>query len=190
MLGMPSKLGRAEHAETANVSANRPVQCPTLIAILGHATPTRRPLRVRDVPPEVLGTPERGDPSARQRPRRPPDRTRPRIPPRMTAPLPDVVLFTRTGCHLCDEAREILRALLAERAAQGRPAPRLLERDIETDPALHDAFFTTIPVIEVGDRRLELATSPARIRRLLDDALADADAADPSADAIARPGSR
>jgi hypothetical protein len=89
----------------------------------------------------------------------------------MTAPLPDVVLYARAGCHLCDDAREMLRALLAERAVQGRPQPRLLERDIDTDPALHDAFFQTIPVIEIGDRRLELATSPARIRRLLDDAL-------------------
>src|SRR5262245_55528438 len=108
----------------------------------------------------------------------------------MTAPLPDVVLYARAGCHLCDDAREILRALLAERAAQGRAQPRLLERDIESDPELLQAFFTAIPVVEVGDRRLELATSPARIRRLLDEALADADAADPSADAIARPGSR
>jgi hypothetical protein len=89
----------------------------------------------------------------------------------MTALLPDVVLYARAGCHLCDDAREMLRALLAERAVQGRPQPRLLERDIDTDPALHDAFFQTIPVIEIGDRRLELATSPARIRRLLDDAL-------------------
>ena len=106
----------------------------------------------------------------------------------MTAPLPDVVLFARAGCHLCDDAREILRALLAERAAQGRAQPRLLERDIDTVPALHDAFFQTIPVVEVGDRRLELATSPARIRRLLDEVLADADAVD--ADAVARPGTR
>jgi hypothetical protein len=89
----------------------------------------------------------------------------------MTAPLPDVVLYARAGCHLCDDAREMLRALLAERAVQGRPQPRVLERDIDTDPALHDAFFQTIPVIDIGDRRLELATSPARIRRLLDDAL-------------------
>src|SRR5690349_20499140 len=102
----------------------------------------------------------------------------------MTTPLPDVVLYARAGCHLCDDAREILRALLAERAAQGRPEPRLLERDIESDPRLHDAFFTTIPVIEIGERRLELATSPARIRRLLDDVLDGA----ASADAIAGPG--
>ena len=104
----------------------------------------------------------------------------------MTAPLPDVVLYARAGCHLCDDAREILRALLAERAAQGRPEPRLLERDIDDDPELQKAFFTMIPVIEVADRRLELATSPARIRRLLDEAFEAAD----EAGAVAHPGPR
>jgi hypothetical protein len=87
------------------------------------------------------------------------------------APLPDLVLYGRPGCHLCVEAREILRSLLAERAATGRPAPRLLERDITTDSDLHRAFLTTIPVVELAGRRLELATSPAKLRRLLDDVL-------------------
>ena len=65
----------------------------------------------------------------------------------MTAPLPDVVLYAQRR-DLCDDAREILRALLAERAAQGRPGPRLLERDIDDDPELQKAFFSDDP----GDR--------------------------------------
>jgi hypothetical protein len=94
-----------------------------------------------------------------------------RPPAEAAAPLPDLVLFGRPGCHLCDETREILLALLAERTATGRPAPRLLERDITTDPELHRAFLTTIPVVEIGGRRLELATSAAKLRRLLDEVL-------------------
>jgi hypothetical protein len=86
-------------------------------------------------------------------------------------PLPDVVLYGRPGCHLCDETRELLRALLAERGHDGRSTPRLLERNIELDPELHRRFLTTIPVIEVGDRRVELATSAAQVRRLLDETL-------------------
>ena len=85
-------------------------------------------------------------------------------------------LYTRPGCHLCDDARSVLEALLAERAAAGLPSPILVERDIETDDEWQRAFVATIPVIEMGDRRLELALSPARIRRLLADAL-DAPAA-------------
>ncbi len=82
----------------------------------------------------------------------------------------DLVLYARPGCHLCDEAREVVTAILAERLAAGKPAPRLVERDITTDPALERELFTTIPVLELGERRLELAASAARIRRFLDGA--------------------
>lgn len=90
--------------------------------------------------------------------------------PTEMAPLPDLVLYGRPDCHLCDEAREILGALLAERAAAGRPAPPIVERNIDDDPRLQDRFFATIPVVEIGERRLELATSAGKIRRLLDEA--------------------
>ena len=83
-------------------------------------------------------------------------------------PLPDLVLYMRAGCHLCDDAREILQALLAERVAAGRATPRLVERDIDSDPDLQRRFFATIPVVELGAERVELATSPAKLRRLLD----------------------
>jgi hypothetical protein len=86
-------------------------------------------------------------------------------------PLPDLVLYSRPGCGLCDETRMLLTALLAERAAADRPRPRLLERDIETDPALERAYFASIPVVELGDHRLELVTSLAKLRRLLADVL-------------------
>jgi hypothetical protein len=81
--------------------------------------------------------------------------------------IPDLILYSRPGCHLCDDARTALTALLAQRAEADRPTPQLVERDITTDPAWERAYFTTIPVVELGDRRLELATSPAKIRALL-----------------------
>jgi hypothetical protein len=43
--------------------------------------------------------------------------------------------------------------------------------DIDTDPAWQRAYFASIPVVELGDRRLELATSAARLRRLFSDVL-------------------
>jgi hypothetical protein len=86
-------------------------------------------------------------------------------------PLPDLVLYGKPGCHLCDEARGVLEALLAERTKSGRPTPTLRERDITAEPELDAAFHATIPVVELGGRRLELATSPARLRRLLDENL-------------------
>jgi hypothetical protein len=87
------------------------------------------------------------------------------------APLPDLVLYGRPGCGLCAETRTILLALQEQRARAGLAVPTLVERDIETDPAWERAFFTTIPVVELGDRRLELATSAAKLRRLLSDVL-------------------
>jgi hypothetical protein len=87
------------------------------------------------------------------------------------APLPDLVLYGRAGCHLCDDAHAALAALLGERASAGLSVPALVERDIETNAAWHDAFFQTIPVVELGDRRVELATSVAKLRRLLTDVL-------------------
>ena len=87
------------------------------------------------------------------------------------APLPDLVLYGRPGCGLCDETRAILTALLDERQRTGLATPALEERDIETDPAWQSAFFASIPVVELGDRRLELATSAAKLRRLMADVL-------------------
>jgi hypothetical protein len=87
------------------------------------------------------------------------------------APLPDLVLYGRAGCHLCDEARTMLAALFDERAQARLPIPTLVERDIETNPAWQQAYFATIPVVELGDRRLELATSVVKLRRLMTDVL-------------------
>lgn len=89
----------------------------------------------------------------------------------MTTVLPDLLLYTRPGCHLCDDARAMLEALLAERAAEGLAVPRLREIDIAADPALERTYHATIPVVELAGRQVDLATSPGRLRRLLGDVL-------------------
>jgi hypothetical protein len=89
----------------------------------------------------------------------------------VTPPLPDLVLYTRPGCHLCDEARAAIQAILEDRAARSRPIARLIERDIARDPDLERAFFDRIPVVELGGDRLELAISPSRLRRWIDEHL-------------------
>jgi hypothetical protein len=86
-------------------------------------------------------------------------------------PLPDLILYGRPDCGLCDEARTLLLALLAEREAAGLPRPLLREIDIESDPAAERAFFASIPVVELAGRRLETVTSAAKLRRLLADVL-------------------
>jgi hypothetical protein len=89
----------------------------------------------------------------------------------MTVSRPEIVLYTRAGCHLCDETRTMLQSLLEDRAGRGQRTATVRERDIAADPELERAWFTSIPVLEAGGRRLELATSPAAIRRFLAEAL-------------------
>ncbi len=55
-----------------------------------------------------------------------------------------VTLYTRKECHLCDQARSDLESL------QAKYPHRLVEIDIDTDPALQKAYLVEIPVIEVG----------------------------------------
>jgi hypothetical protein len=90
------------------------------------------------------------------------------IPP---PPADRVVLYGAEGCHLCETAREVVVAHLASRTASGRPVAGLVEVDIHSDVRLARAFLETIPVLEAGAMRLELATSPSRIRVFLDAAL-------------------
>jgi hypothetical protein len=86
-------------------------------------------------------------------------------------PLPDLILYGRPGCGLCDEARVMLDTILRDRSDRGLPVPRIVERDIDGHADLHRAYFATIPVIEFGDRRLETVTSLAKVRRLLDEVI-------------------
>ena len=89
----------------------------------------------------------------------------------MTTPLPSLLLYGRPGCHLCEDARAVLDALLADRRARGLPAPALEERSIEGDEALQQRYALTIPVLTFGDHELELATTAAKLRRFLAQAL-------------------
>jgi hypothetical protein len=87
------------------------------------------------------------------------------------AQIPEIVLYTRQGCTLCEETRENLLALLGQRVAEGLTAPHLVERDIDSDPALELAFFDRIPVVELGGRRVELAIGIVKLRKLLTEVL-------------------
>jgi glutaredoxin len=59
-----------------------------------------------------------------------------------------VTLYSRPGCHLCDEARESLQRV------QTRAAFTLHEVDITTDDELHKRYLVRIPVVSVGDEDL------------------------------------
>jgi glutaredoxin len=56
-------------------------------------------------------------------------------------PTPEVTVYGRPGCHLCDEALAVLRRLRAEAGFA------LHTVDIEDDPQLLRAYLERIPVI-------------------------------------------
>jgi glutaredoxin len=75
-----------------------------------------------------------------------------------------VVLYSRPGCHLCDEAREAILALLL-----GRDGVELREVDIESDERLLAAYLERIPVVEVGGEVVsELVLDRQRFVAMLD----------------------
>ena len=94
------------------------------------------------------------------------------MPSEMTsAAIPQILLYTRPGCHLCEETRATLQSLLEDRAALGQAIAAVHEIDITIDPDTERRNFDVIPVVELGDRRLELAISPAKLRRFIAEAL-------------------
>jgi glutaredoxin len=75
-----------------------------------------------------------------------------------------VTLYTRPGCHLCDQARDAILRMRDEGAAF-----ELDEIDIETDDELHRAYLERIPVVAVdGELVCELILDIGALRARLD----------------------
>jgi glutaredoxin len=73
-----------------------------------------------------------------------------------------IVLYTRAGCHLCDEAKDLLRKFSA------RLRLSMNEVDIDLDAALVERFGDRVPVLEVdGKVRMWGKWNPALLERTL-----------------------
>jgi glutaredoxin len=62
--------------------------------------------------------------------------------------VPVVTLFGKPGCHLCDEARDLVR-----RVCDGR-AVELREIDVTLDPTLNREYGERIPVLALNGEEL------------------------------------
>ncbi len=85
----------------------------------------------------------------------------------------EIVLYSRPGCHLCEETRTMLEALLASRVTLGLDVPALVERNIEEDDDWQRRYLLVIPVVACAGRELELATKPGALGRFLAEVLGD-----------------
>ncbi len=75
----------------------------------------------------------------------------------------EVTLYTRSGCHLCDEAKAAMAPLLREFGAT------LREVDIEQDAGLRERYTNDVPVIFLGSRKIaKHRLDPAQFRRQLE----------------------
>ena len=63
-------------------------------------------------------------------------------------PVRGVTLYTRPGCHLCEEAKAAIAPLLREFGAT------LREIDIDQDPELKKQYGSDVPVIFIGARKV------------------------------------
>jgi hypothetical protein len=60
----------------------------------------------------------------------------------------DLLLIGKPGCHLCDDARDVVTAVRAELAATpGAPEVRFSEQSILDDAALAERYAEEIPVV-------------------------------------------
>lgn len=74
-----------------------------------------------------------------------------------------VTVYTRVGCHLCDEAKELLERYGLE--------PELV--DIDADPQLRERYTTCVPVVVIdGKERFRGRVNEVLLRRLLSGARA------------------
>jgi glutaredoxin len=72
--------------------------------------------------------------------------------------MPQVVLYTRQGCHLCDDALVVL--------LRHGLQPRLV--DIDAEPALREKYNECVPVVEIdGKVRFRGRVNEVLLARLL-----------------------
>jgi glutaredoxin len=82
----------------------------------------------------------------------------------LAAPI-DVTIYSRPGCHLCQEAKKQIAPLLKSSGA------RLTEINIDTDPELRARYDYDVPVIFMGSRKVaKHKVDLTQFRRQLQDA--------------------
>ena len=73
-----------------------------------------------------------------------------------------VTLYGKAGCCLCDEAREAVATVRAERGFE------LEEVDVSLDPVLHRRYGERIPVVAIDGEELRAPRGRAALREVLD----------------------
>lgn len=77
----------------------------------------------------------------------------------------DLTIYSRPGCHLCEEAKAVIHPLIKEFGATVR------EVNIDQDEELAERYSWDIPVIFIGARKVaKHRVDPRQFRRQLEEA--------------------
>jgi glutaredoxin len=72
--------------------------------------------------------------------------------------MTEVIFYTRAGCHLCDDAKQVLRS----------EGVTFTEVDIDSDAALRALYNEEVPVIFIAGRKaFKYHVDPHELRRRL-----------------------
>jgi glutaredoxin len=73
-----------------------------------------------------------------------------------------VTVYTRSGCHLCDEAKQVVESV------RRRAAFDYEEFDIDSDPQLRELYNEEVPVIAIdGKKAFKYRVTPAKLLKKL-----------------------
>jgi glutaredoxin len=73
-----------------------------------------------------------------------------------------VTLYTRSGCHLCSEAKQVIESV------RRRTAFDYEEFDIDSDPRLRQLYNEEVPVIAIdGKKAFKYRVTPAELLKRL-----------------------
>lgn len=82
-----------------------------------------------------------------------------------------LTLIGKPDCHLCDVAREVVDAVIAELPDQKAERIEIVEASIADDPALYELWWEKIPVVLIdGELHAHWRVSPDRLRQRLEKA--------------------
>ena len=74
-----------------------------------------------------------------------------------------MTLYGKPGCHLCDDAREVVERVRADHPFE------LRQVDVSVDPGLHREYGERIPVLELdGEELFEFHVDEAELVRRVD----------------------
>ena len=78
-----------------------------------------------------------------------------------------MTIYSKPGCHLCDEMKRLVHRLAVQRA--GVPAFEVQEIDISSDRELDDRYGLEIPVLLIDGKKVaKYRISEEELRRMVE----------------------